>query len=58
MKKIIKATEEPVKHSKNYEKVKRFYDNGLWNLTMVHNAVGRWITPEEYFEITGETYTA
>ena len=24
----------------------------------VHNAVGRWITAEEYKEITGEDYTA
>ena len=40
--------------SKNYDKVKRFYDAGLWSLGMVRNAVGRWITPEEYLIITGE----
>ena len=45
-----------VEHSKNFEKVKRYYDTGLWNIRMVHNAVGRWITPEEYKEITGEDY--
>lgn len=42
--------------SKNYDKVKRFYDAGLWSLGMVRNAVGRWITPEEYLIITGELY--
>mgnify|MGYP002574562956 CR=1 FL=1 len=40
-----------------YEKVKRYYDKGLWNKEMVHNAVTKkWITPEEYKEITGEDY--
>ena len=43
-------------HSKNYEKVKKFYDDGTWNITRVHNAVGKWITEEEYKEITGEDY--
>jgi len=40
--------------SKNYSKVKKYYDSGLWSLAMVRNAVGRWITPEEFMEITGE----
>lgn len=43
-------------HSKNYEKVKKYYDDGMWNKTKVHNAVGKWITKEEYKEITGEDY--
>lgn len=43
-------------HSKNYEKVKRYYEQGLWTKEMVYNVVGRWITPEEYEEITGEPY--
>lgn len=38
-------------HSKNYGKVLDYYQNGLWNKTMVHNAVGRWITEEEEKEI-------
>lgn len=38
-------------HSAKYETVKRYYDNGLWNTTMVQNAVGRWITEEEAEEI-------
>ncbi len=43
--------------SKNYEKVKRFYDRGLWSEARVKNAVKmRWITPAEYELITGEKY--
>lgn len=46
-----------MEHSKNYEKVKRYYDNGLWTKNMVANAVKKgWITAEEYQEITGEPY--
>ncbi len=33
--------------SKKYEKVKNYYDKGLWNENRVHNAVGKWITSEE-----------
>lgn len=44
-------------HSKNFDKVKRYYDEGLWNKTRVRNAVTKgWITAEEYKEITGEDY--
>ena len=40
-----------------FEKIKRFYDLGLWTKDMVRNAVVKGlITPEEYKEITGETY--
>ena len=42
--------------SKNFEKVKNYYDNGMWNEARVRNAVGKWITEEEYKEITGEEY--
>lgn len=42
--------------SKNYKKVKSYYTRGTWNLKMVRNAVGKWITPAEYKEITGEAY--
>lgn len=43
--------------SPKFEKVKKYYDSGLWNKTMVRNAVvKRWITAEEYEEITGEAY--
>jgi uncharacterized XkdX family phage protein len=43
--------------SNKYEKVKYYYDNGLWNLEMVKNAVVKgWITSDEYKEITGFDY--
>lgn len=40
-----------------YQKIKKYYDDGRWNKTMVRNAVlmGK-ITEEEYKEITGEDY--
>lgn len=42
-------------HSAKYDKVKNYYDNGLWNTEMVHNAVVKgWITDAEFKEITGE----
>ena len=44
-------------HSLNYERVKGYYDSGLWNKEMVHNAVTAptpWITETEYAEITGK----
>lgn len=43
-------------HSKNFEKVKNYYENGIWTKSMVLNAVGRWITEEEYYEIVGEVF--
>ena len=43
-------------HSKNFEKVKTYHDDKLWSEKMVYNAVGRWITAEEYKEITGTAY--
>lgn len=40
-----------------YEKVKKYYESGLWTLAMVKQAVEKkWITKAEYKEITGETY--
>ena len=40
-----------------FNKVKTYYDKGLWNKAMVRNAVAKeWITAEEYEEITGEVY--
>lgn len=44
-------------HSKKFEKIKGWYENGMWTKKMVYNAVGKdWLTPEEYTEITGEDY--
>lgn len=45
-----------MKHSKNFEKVKKYYDENLWNKERVYNVVGKWITKEEYEEITDEKY--
>lgn len=40
------------------EKVKYYYDNGLWSLQRVWNVVGKAITEEEYKVITGFEYPA
>ncbi len=46
-----------MKHSPKFEKVKSYYDRGLWNTEMVRNAVIKeWITKKEFKEITGEAY--
>lgn len=46
-----------MEHSKKYNLVKGYYDKGLWSKKRVHDAVIKgWITPDEYFEITGEPY--
>lgn len=43
--------------SKNYNKVKSYYDRGLWSIERVREAVVKgWITPEEYKLITGQPY--
>lgn len=39
-----------------FETVKGFYVVKLWSLTMVWNAVGRWINADEFLEITGKEY--
>ena len=44
-------------HSQMYEKIKRYYDDGFWNVTRVRNAVAKGvITEAEFAEITGENY--
>lgn len=43
--------------SKNYSKVKFFYDSGMWNIQKVHDAVGKWITAAEFKQITGQDYS-
>ncbi len=45
-----------MKHSKNFNKVKKYYDLELWSLEKVASAVGKWITASEYKEITGLSY--
>ena len=46
-----------MEHSPKFNKVKTYYDKGLWNIEMVRNAVIKgWITEEEFTEITGKPY--
>ena len=41
-----------------FDRVKMYYDKGLWSKERVFNVVGKVITAEEYEEITGEPYIA
>jgi hypothetical protein len=45
-------------HSKNFEKIKKYFESHLWTIDMVRNVVGKkhGITEEEFKEITGEDY--
>lgn len=43
-----------MERSPNYEKVKSYFDRGMWSIDRVRSAVGKWITEEEFKEITGE----
>ncbi len=46
-----------MEHSKNYHKVKRYYDMKMWDETRIRNAVKMgWITEEEFQEIVGKEY--
>lgn len=46
-----------MEHSKNYQKVKRYYDMKMWDEVRVRNAVKMgWITEEEFQEIIGKDY--
>lgn len=45
-------------HSPNFSKVKYYYDNHLWDIQRVQNAVGKWITEEEFEEITSESFNS
>ena len=47
-----------MEHSPNYEKVKSYYDRDMWSIDRVRSAVGKWITEEEFTEITGEEWVA
>ena len=39
-----------------FEKIKAYYQSGLWSIDRVWNVVGKAITEEDYLEITGKTY--
>lgn len=42
-----------------YEKVKKWYERGLWSEKRVHDAVEKgMLTAEEYGEIVGKAYVA
>ena len=45
-------------HSTNFNKIKSYYDEGLWSIAKVRAVVNKrlGITPEEFFEITGQEY--
>jgi len=43
-------------HSKDFEKIKGWYEKGLWKVKHVRAAVGKKITADEFTEITGEDY--
>ena len=47
-----------MEHSKNFEKIKRYYEEGIWGIQRVKAVVGKTngITADEYFEITGFVY--
>lgn len=50
------AKKAEVQHSEHFAEVKGYFDDGFWNKSRVRAAIGKWITPEEYEEITGESY--
>lgn len=41
-----------------YEKVKNYYEKGLWSIERVANAVVKgWITVDDFQEITGKVFS-
>lgn len=48
-----------LKNEQKVQRCKKYFDEGLWNIAMVKNAVVKgWITSEEFEEITGVEYEA
>lgn len=39
-----------------FDKIKNYYDLGLWSIDRVFNVVGKAITEEEYKLVTGFDY--
>ena len=39
-----------------FEKIKYYYEQGLWDKQRVRNVVGKVINEQEYREITGNDY--
>lgn len=44
-----------MEHSANFEKVKNYYDRGMWSAARVIAAIGKWITEAEAEDILGGT---
>ena len=43
--------------SKNFDKIKKYYDSGLWSKERVRNVTNKgFITEEEYKDIVGKEY--
>ena len=40
-----------MEYSENYNKVKKYFNDKLWDERRVRLAVGRWITEEEFEKI-------
>lgn len=38
------------------DKVRKYYETGLWSIDRVWNVVGKAITEEDYYDITGYTF--
>lgn len=41
-----------------FDRIKFYYEEGLWNIERVRNVVGKVINEQEYREITGSDYDA
>ena len=41
-----------------FDRVKFYYEEGLWNIERVRSVVGKVINEQEYKEITGSDYDA
>ena len=39
-----------------FEKIKGYFDTGLWDISRVYNVVGKAISEYEYEQITGFNY--
>ena len=53
----LKALSDKNTSGNKFEKIKSYYERGLWDISRVRNAVVKgWITAEEFFMITDEIY--
>ena len=54
------ASEETaaVERSEKFETVERYYKRNVWTKSQVSEAVGVWITEDEFYDIVGEKYVA